>query len=170
MNIFNFEIYAENFYWLCSDDKDNPDDLCLHGDMIAVIGDEKLEYNGCVSAAGLYFLRTLTENHIINSDQPIFPCCGHHLYAVNEELDTVDIGGCPNGVDFSVIHESDNVKITTKSGNEICVNFNEYENKINAFADSVESYYEKCLPKYLSKCDTIERNGYIAFWNEWKRR
>jgi hypothetical protein len=117
----------------------------------------------------------LTENHIIDADMPMFPCCGHAMYAdvdmkENGDLESVLIVGCPNGVDFSVIHESDNVKITTKSGNEICVDFNEYQSKINAFADSVESYYEKCLPKDLSKCDSIERNGYIAFWNEWKRR
>jgi hypothetical protein len=137
--------------------------------MSAVIGDEKLEYNGCVSAAGLYLLRTLTENHIIDADMPMFPCCGHAMYA-NDDLESVLVVGCPNGIDFSVIHETDNVKIITKSGNEICVDFNEYENKINAFADSVEAYYAKCLPKDLSKCDIVERNGYIAFWNEWKRR
>ena len=96
-----FRIDADIFWWIKNDGADDPDDFCLHGQVFAKIGDELFEYDATVSATGLYLLRTLMENRIIHDDQPMLPCCGHSMYA-NEDLSAVDIGGCPNGVDWVV--------------------------------------------------------------------
>lgn len=164
-----FSIFAEKLRWINEDGTDNADDLCLHGHVIVKIGEECFEYDATVSAAGLYFLRTLTENHIMHNDQAMLPCCGHFLIA-NDSLDTVDIGGCPNGVDFSVIHEDNSIKFVTETGAETHVSIIDYSNEVNAFADKIEDYYKKCAPKNTVKLEEFERNGYTAFWNEWNRR
>ena len=40
------------------------------------IGNEVLEREATVSATVLYFLKTLTEDHLIYEDNPMLPCCG----------------------------------------------------------------------------------------------
>ena len=39
---------------------------------------------------------------------------------------------------------------------------------VHSFADKIEDYYNKCLPKQFD--DDFKKNAYIAFWNEWRRR
>lgn len=103
-----FRIEAANLHWI-DDPVNDPDDLCLHGDAVAYIGDRKLEYQECtVSAAALYLLKTLTENHIINQDNQMIPCCGHFLMA-NDDQTEVTIVGCPSS--FSQKDSSEKQKL-----------------------------------------------------------
>lgn len=162
-----FRIDAENLCWIKNDGADDPDDFCLHGHVFAKIGEEILEYDTTVSAAGLYLLRTLTENHIIHEHEHILPCCGHRMMA-NEDLSSVNIGVCPNGVDWSVIHENGKIKLVTEAGRETLIGIDDYKQEVDAFADKIEDYYEKCSPKNMPS-EEYERNGYTAFWNEWRR-
>ena len=163
-----FKIEATNLHWL-GDPVNDPDDLCLHGDAVAYIGEQKLEYEDCtVSATALYLLKTLTENHIIHQDNQMLPCCGFFLIA-NEDLTEVGISGCPNGVDWSVIHADDAVRLILEDGYEISVPLEQYRDEVIRFADRIEAYYQSCPPKILPE-DVFDRNGYIAFWNEWHRR
>lgn len=162
-----FQIDAEHFRWI-SGSQDDPEDRCLHGDVTAVIGEEKFYYEGTVSACALYLLKTLTENHIIDTDYKMIPCCGH-LIISNEDLSNVTIMGCDNGIDWSVLHEDDQVRLITESGRETHVSLPEYKAEVYKFADKVEAFYNKCKPKDLSR-DEYDRDGYIAFWNEWHRR
>jgi hypothetical protein len=37
------------------------------------------------------------------------------------------------------------------------------------FVDKIEAFYNSCWPKILPK-DDFARDGYLAFWNEWRRR
>jgi hypothetical protein len=37
------------------------------------------------------------------------------------------------------------------------------------FCDKIEAFYNGCMKKNIPD-DEFERNGYIAFWNEWNRR
>ena len=164
-----FRIDVENLHWIKDDSMDDPDDLCLHGDAIAKIGEEVFLYDSTVSAAGLYLLRTITENHLIHGDQAMFPCCGHWMMG-NEDLSTVDIGGCPNGIDWSVIHEDGRVKIVTETGKEAFIELDIYREEVNVFADKIESFYKQSLPKNLSEKDIMSVNGYSTFWNEWHNR
>ena len=163
-----FRIDVENLCWITGD-LDNADDFCLHGHVVVQIGEETFDYNATASATGLYLLRTLTENHTWNDDN-MLPCCGHFMIA-NEQLDYVDILGCSNGVNFEVIHGADNnLKIRSNTGKEVFICKERYANEVNLFADKIESFYKTSSPKNFDSCDDFERNGYIAFWNEWSRR
>lgn len=162
-----FHIDAQELYWV-NGSADDPNDLCLHGRTVAVIGDETFEYNATVSASALYLLKSLTEDHIIYHDNQLLPCCGFFLIA-SEDLTKVDISGCPNGIDWSVIHEGDKVKLITETEKTIYVTQEEYRDEVFAFTDKIEAFYNKCQPKILPD-DPFDKNGYVAFWNEWHRR
>lgn len=54
-----FLISATDLRWI-DDSKDNPEDYCLHGHAIAIIGDRKLEYDCTVSATALYLLKSIS--------------------------------------------------------------------------------------------------------------
>ena len=43
----------------------------------------------------------------------------------------------------------------------------EYRQTVFAFADLIETFYKTSEDKKIPK-DEFDRNGYIAFWNEWK--
>ena len=85
----------------------------------------------------------------------------------NEELSKVDICGCPNGVDWSVFHKNGNVVLVTEAGERTEILFEEYKTTVFAFADQIGSFYHSAADKKIPE-DTFDRNGYIAFWNEWK--
>ena len=162
-----FEIDADNLYWI-NGQPDDPTDLCLHGHAVAYIGNEKVEYNATVSATALYLLKTLTEDHIIYDSNQMLPCCGHWIIA-DDNLENVDICGCPNGVDWSVIHDGNFVKLILESGYEVMVPLSDYREEVYRFADKIEAFYRSCREKIIPE-NEFDRNGYIAFWNEWHRR
>ena len=111
-----FKIDAENFSWI-QGTEDDPNDLCLHGHAVAYIGNRRLEYDATVSATALYLLKSLTENHIMYEDNQMLPCCGF-FYLPNETLDNVVISGCPNGIDWTIKHENDDVVLILSDGIE----------------------------------------------------
>lgn len=163
-----FKIDAENLCWI-DDSADNPEDLCLHGHAEVYIGTQKLEYDACVSSSALYLLKSLSENHFIDtSSNQMLPCCGFFMIA-DEKLENVDISGCDNGIDWSVIHDGENVRLVLEDGMEEIVPMSDYRKEVLAFADKIENFYNSCSPKIMPK-DEFNRNGYIAFWNEWHRR
>jgi hypothetical protein len=165
----SFRIDAERLHWITGDDAGGPDDLRLHGHVFAKIGGEILEHDAAVSAAGLYLLRTLTDNHVIHDGQAMLPCRGRFT-ADNDDLSSSDIGGCLNGADWSVIHEDAGVILVTASGKETFVDMDNYREEVCAFADKVEEFYKKSSPKNLPESESFLRGGYAAFWNEWRRR
>lgn len=163
-----FRINADQFEWI-NGDKDDPQDRCLHGHVIVQFGDTILEDNGTVSATALYLLKTLTEDKLMQPyDIQMIPCCGHFLIA-NDDLTEVQISGCDTGTDWSTIHEGNSVRLILPSGQEEVVSLREYQYEVLAFADSVKRFYDVCTQKEIPT-DAFDRNGYIAFWNEWNRR
>ena len=166
MNTFSIEV--KKLHWM-DDPINDPDDLCLHGDAVAYIGNRKLEYDECtVSATALYLLKSLTEDHIINQDNQMLPCCGHTLIA-NDDLTEVVISGCPNGIDWSVIHAGDSVRLILEDGYEVSVPIAQYREEVCRFADLIKKYYLDSPAKILPQ-DEFDRNGYETFWKEWDRR
>lgn len=163
-----FQIDVEKLEWM-NGSKDDPEDLCVHGDTIVFIGDEIFQYYATVSATVLYLLKSISEDHRIGEEEQMLPCCGFSIYAQNNALDTVDIVGCSNGIDWSVIHEKDRIRLITSAGKETVVSISEYRKIVYQFADKVEEFYKSCSPKILPE-DKTDREGYIAFWNEWHRR
>lgn len=141
----------------------------MHGHVIAQIGDTVLEDYGTVSATALYLLKTLTEDKIMAEyDIQMIPCCGHTMFA-NQDLTEVMISGCPNGTDWSTIHEGNSVRLILHTGQEEVVDLSAYREEVLRFAEKVEAFYNSCAPKELP-ANEYDRNGYIAFWNEWHRR
>ena len=98
----------------------------------------------------------------------MLPCCGHFMIP-NETLDNVTILGCPNGIDWSVIHDGNSVIFELEDGTREYVSIAAYEREVFRFADKIETFYKSCTPKKVPT-DEFERNGYIAFWNEWHKR
>ena len=162
-----FEINFTDHYWRGNNTAEQQHDLCLHGKVIATVGEETIEYDATVSAAALYMLRSLTNNHIMHKDAPILPCCGFWLYTT-EKKNTVVIGGCPNGIEWSIIHDENNIKIITQGGKETIISFCQYQNQVNAFADKVEMIY-RTSPSKIMREEKHDRDGYVAFWNEWRK-
>ena len=85
----------------------------------------------------------------------------------NETLSKVDICGCPNGVDWSVLHENDDVILITETGKRTVIPIDEYRKTVFAFADLIESFYNSAEDKIIPE-DEFDRKGYVAFWNEWR--
>ncbi len=162
-----FKIKADGFEWICGD-ADDPKDLCLHGHVTAQFGDTILQDYGTVSATALYLLKTLREDSMIEDHTvQMIPCCGH-LLIPNEDLTEVVISGCINGTDWSTVHEGDCVRLILPTGQEEVVSLQDYLCEVLAFAEEVKRFYDACTPKEF--WHEFERNGYIAFWNEWERR
>ncbi len=162
-----FKIEVNNLYWI-DGKKDDPDDLCLHGDIEVIIGEEKLSCSCTASAAALRMLKTLSEDHLLTKGEQMLPCCGFFMIP-NETLDEVKISGCDNGVDWTVLHDDGTIRLITEKGNTVYIYYLQYKEEVLRFVNVVEEYYKKSLPKNIP-ADEFERNGYIAFWNEWNRR
>lgn len=76
----------------------------------------------------------------------MLPCCGF-FYIPNEELDNVVISGCPNGIDWSVIHDGDKVILELDDGTKESVAIEDYRKAVYDFVDKVEAFYNSCSPK-----------------------
>lgn len=164
MGVFCIDAY--NLEWI-DGSRDCPEDFCLHGHAVAVIGGQKLEYDAAISAAALYLLKTLTENHTIGTDNPMLPCCGHSIFA-DEAMENVTIVGCPNGIDWSVIHKGEFVNLILSDGACEQIHIEDYRKEVYRFADKVEAFYNSCSPKRIE--DEFDREQYNVFWKEWHRR
>ncbi len=160
-----FEIKATNLHWMGT--LDEPLDLCLHGDAWARIGDESFEFkNATVSATAFYLLRSLTQDHVMyQMPTQLLPCCGHDMRIWKGEL---IICGCPNGIDWSVIHENGQVKLITESQKETVLSLDEYRETVFAFADEIEAFYKNSKEKAF-ECKE-DQETYPIFWEEWRKR
>ena len=163
-----FMIDVDGFTWICGPE-DDPEDLCLHGHVTVQIGKKLMEYDGTISATALYLLKTLSEDKVMSeSDIQMVPCCGHFMIA-NQDLSEVVISGCDNGLDWTTKHEGDGVRIILPTGESQWICLRSYRQQVLQFAEKVECYYCSCQPKKIPE-NEFERNGYLAFWNEWHRR
>lgn len=165
-----FQIDATRFWWILDDGKDDPTDQCLHGHVRVQIGDEEIEEDCTVSSTGLLLLRTLTEDHI-ELDVPgnqMLPGGGFYMYA-DDGMQNVQLDGVPYGTDIAVRHDGDMIELETMAGTVERVPFACYREQALRFVDRVEAYYRSCLPKESPGEDYI-RDGFTAFWNEWRRR
>lgn len=163
-----FSIDVTDYWWVKNDGKDDPMDLCLHGHAVVRIGERVLEDDCTVSATALTLLKALEEDHIINTEIQMLPCCGF-FWIPNEDFTEVTIDYCPNGTDWSIIHEGENIKFVLEDGYETTISFEEFKTEVFRFADSITDYYNSCIPKIVPK-DDFNQIGYTVFWNEWSRR
>jgi hypothetical protein len=163
-NVLPFEIRLIDWFWV-NENKKDPVDLCLHGNVYVRIGGEVIaDYSCTVSASGLYLLRSVENDHTIECEH-MFPCCGHFMIPA-DDLSTVNICGCPNGIQLLVAHAGEDIKITTEANSTVFSSLEDYKMTVFEFTQTIEHVYEQ-NPRQLPQ-DEFELNGYIAFWNEWR--
>lgn len=174
MNNNQFRIELLNIHWL--ENIDEEIDLCVHGQVKVRIGNEiivdneKEERHWTLSAMAIHLLRTIEKDHHPGNlvGEHLIPCCGHHIDHLKNELD-VHIQGCLNGINYWVKHFDSIVELKSESGSEIQITIEDYKEEIKNFVDEVENFYKKSKSKQLPK-DEYDKNGYLMFWNEWRRR
>ena len=166
-----FEIKIINLHWI-NETNEDPNDLCLHGNVFVKIGnkiiDDGVANLWTVSSGAYRMLETLYRNHNDSDEcyeEHLLPCCGHFMF-VDEKTDKLIICGCPNGIDWTVIHENNMVKLVEDESTQIIMPFEEYKNAVFNFADKVKMFYDKCLPKHPNPEDA---KAYQRFWLDWEK-
>lgn len=156
---------ASEMYFFGETEKQQQEDLCLHGHVLFSIGNDIISNEEwCVSAAALRFMRSVLYNHFAGSEEHMLPCCGHFMVA-SPDLKTVDIYGCSDGVDFDVLHEDGKIRLVTEA-KSYALDFDEYRNAVMTFAEQVDSFYQD-NPRILGN-DEPDYSGFTAFWSEWR--
>jgi hypothetical protein len=164
----NLEIRLLDLHWI--ENIDDPTDLCAHGHIFVGIGDEVIsDKNGLdvtVSATALYLMRTISKNYKKGDyASQLLPCCGYFVNA-DYNKNSVEICGCPSGIDWTNIHTDDStVKHVSAGGKKATIGLDLYKEMVLDFADQVENFYNKSLPKAIPS-DDFDKKGYLAFWNE----
>lgn len=161
-----FHIDATDLHWL---EGCGTDDLCLHGNAIAVIGERTLAYEECtVSSTALYLLKSLTQDHIIYREaNQMLPCCGHMIIPADDG-ENVHVCGCTNGEDWTVCHVDGAVELILEDGYTVTVPMEEYRREVLAFVQKIEDFYNTAESR--TPADTWEQKNYARFWEEWHRR
>ena len=165
-----FEIKILDLHWIKNED--DPEDHCAHGHIYVRIGDEVISdyHTGdwTLSATALSLLRTIKQEYKKGDfGNQLIPCCGFFMIA-DESEETVNIIGCPNGIDWTIIHHADMVEHQSDKGERAVINRDNYRKLIFEFADKVEQFYADSRPKTIPT-DDFDRKGYLTFWKEWKR-
>ena len=165
----DFEIKILNLWWL--DTKlgkpDSGHDLCVHGELFIKIGDEVLtngEEGWTISAAVFFLLRTLFVDYHHDFENELIPDCGHTMWPDGKR--GVMVLGCPNGLNWTIEHQGNNVKHTTENGSVAVISEEDYIDMILRLADQVEDFYEK-HPRILPE-DKHNLEGYHRFWENWQ--
>jgi hypothetical protein len=154
---------------------DDPADQCAHGSVLFQIDDtvflQPEDGRWTVSAAGLFLLRTLENDHTdtnpVSERNFLFPHCGHAAWLIEDGRFEVLCQGCDTGVNPEVIHTDGAVLI--RGEQEQVVSFQEWKDSVFAFADQVREFYDKCSQKVLPD-EGIDREGWAGFWQEWHSR
>lgn len=161
-----FAIDVQNLCWI-GGSSDDPDDLCAHGDVTVTIGACSAACAATVSATALYLMKTLERDHTDNEIQ-LIPCCGHTLIA-DAGMQNVQICGCPEGVDWDVLHDGNDVLHCVPDEPPVRIPLDEYREIVFAFADKVAAFYRASSPKVMPQ-DDFDARGWLAFQREWRRR
>jgi hypothetical protein len=173
----NFELKIMSLHW-ASGAPDDSLDLCLHGKVFVKI-DDKIIDDGIndswtVSTGAYRMLESLYNNHIscfsedvvLDCEKHLLPCCGHFMF-VDEKTGELGIIGCPNGVDWSVLHENGMVKLVSNSDIQAIISLDEYRDIVFRFADKIKAFYDKSSPKTPDpECDIV---AYLKFWANWEQ-
>lgn len=165
-----FEISILRQHWIKDDGLDSKTDLCSHGELYLKIGDEILSDSKsgswCLSASGLFLLRTLQQDYSIGEfNNYLVPCCGHFMIP-NKEKDYVLICGCNRGIDWNIKHVNGIVEFTTEKAVKTKIPIDVYVNQVIEFTNLVEQFYGNIDEKKVPK-DDLDQNGFRQFWAEW---
>ena len=163
----SMELYATELHFLGDTQKDHVYDHCVHGKVIFKIDGCNLsndDSDWCASASAYRFLRSLFENHFLGAEEQMIPCCGHFLIP-SQDKTSVTISGCPNGIDFDIIHEDNNIIIHTQDGTTYTVTFEDYKASVLSYAKQIEDFYHQNPPRQFE--GQFDQDGFSVFCNEW---
>lgn len=164
-----FDIKILDLHWI--QNVDDPTDLCAHGHLYVKIGNEIVSDNEngdwALSATALYLMRTIKSDYKADDyASQLLPCCGHFMI-IEEKTNKLLIIGCPNGVDWTIVHQDNKVKHIAYNGQEAVIDESEYKTLVFNFADQVEQFYKNSSQKILPDNES-DKNAYLAFWKEWR--
>ena len=163
--MFKLEILDK--YWLPGMPEE--EDLCLHGEVRVHIGDAVLEDEVSLSAAALHLLRSVTEDHLPDEFAKLFPTDGFCWTPDGEG--SIYLGGCPNGgLDGSITHEGDIIRIALENLPSVQLSLAEYREQVYRFADEVEEFFQQSKPKMIKPGRLLDELWYPLFWKEWRMR
>ena len=150
-------------------------DQCAHGkvafsiDGVPLVKPEDGEWT--VSAAALYLLRTLTDDH--TPERPVaecnflFPCCGFKAWLGGERYEVLCMG-CAGGIDVWVRHAGAMVQISVGESLH-SVPLGEWRAAVLGFVEQIEEFHAHGSPKVEPE-EQHDREGWRAFWAEWRDR
>jgi hypothetical protein len=163
------ELKAFNLHWLENSDAER--DLCAHGSVYLKIGDYVVSNEDSddwtVSASAYYFLKALKENHDGDTAPQLIPHCGFNMYAVGDNNDELLIVGCPNGINWTIIHLENKVIHQFGDSKIIETTFDEWQEAVCNFSDEIMNFYSDSPAKIVD--DEENKKGFEFFMNEWKR-
>ena len=154
---------------------DDPTDQCVHGRLELIVDGEAIYRTGdediTVSAACLYLLRTIDDDHIpelsVAEGNWLFPCCGFSVFPDRGRYKVCCLG-CNTGTDVFVKHVGPQV-VLTRDGQDIRTSKTEWTAAILELVEQVENFYADCTPKVEIDND-LDREGWGLFWSEWASR
>ena len=168
----DFEIKVIRQHWIADDGQVDHNDLCSHGEVYIRIGSEELSNKGsgswALSATGLFLLRSLEQDcEFEQFGNQLVPCCGHFMIPDENGNNYVHIMGCPNGVDWKITHQNEEVIFESEKGSKGKLLFDGYKKMVLQFTDEIESFYGNPDDKIVEE-DEFIKNGFRQFWAEWK--
>ena len=171
-----FKIIPHKLHWL---GKDETKDQCVHGG-VQVEFDEKVfltpeagDWN--LSATGLYLLRTLERSHSekdsVTEKFYFIPCCAHAIYPYKKSrYGFVMTGGCGNGFDIEVMHNSESGNVVVSGGeHETTLELKDWETVVTKFTNEIARFYLNSETK-SSPADPEEKLVWGMYWKEWEMR
>jgi hypothetical protein len=167
-------LVAHDLCWI-NDATEDPQDQCAHGTVEFRVNDTTFvkpeDGQWTVSGAALFLLRTLSHDHTatvrVTDSNFLFPCCANTAWPDDGEFSTLCVG-CNTGIDIEITHQEGAVRLTSPAGTEV-VSENQWRLAVLGFAEQVLDFYKRCAPK-ADLDDDHDRQGWTAFWQEWKQR
>ena len=160
--------------WI-NESPDDPKDQCAHGKVLMSVGDtvfaDPAEGQWTVSAAALYLLRTIEDDHTpedpVAESNFLFPCCGFIAWEIEGRYGVL-CQGCNIGIDVWVRHVGSRVLLAR--GDAVSeIEASDWSTAVRSFAREVEAFYSRCSLK-REPDDELDRLGWRAFWSEWRSR
>jgi hypothetical protein len=116
-------------------------DLCAHGNVFVRIGAEVLvdrtaDTGWTLSSTALLLLRSLDRDYMPDmSASQLVPCCGFNYFTV-DDWQSVEVMGCPSGIDWTIRHEGNNVRHQSADGAEAIVSFDDFRSIVLGRVDN----------------------------------
>lgn len=167
----DFEIKLIKPHWIKDDGNDDPDDLCIHGEVLVRIGDETISDKDSgawsIGVTALYLMRTISNGYTPEEfGNYLLPCCGHFMIPDDSGENYVVIQGCNIGIEWKIDTHQDSIKWTSEKGTIGTMHISEYKLMILKLVKQIEEFYSISESKKIPN-DEFDQSAWKQFWNEW---